>query len=258
MIEVRQVEKDKKIELECDYCGVLITENDYKCPNCGANCTNKIKQYKKQQEQYQEDEIKRNVEYSRQLTSEMMGSMNRTPLVFAGVAIFMIIFSFVMFSQIMSRSGSSVFTNNSKYNSSVRYNEVGENADCTVQLDSYELYSYVSDRYPSGHNTPDGYQKIAFHFMYQNKRNMDTYLSGFTVRLKADGYKVEKSELKVDDFERVETGKGEYISILNTTAGPSEKIQGYVGYLVPMSAKELVFTFDGVTITMENPVYQEN
>ena len=27
---------EKKIELECEYCGVEITEKDHKCPNCGA------------------------------------------------------------------------------------------------------------------------------------------------------------------------------------------------------------------------------
>ena len=38
----------KKIELECEYCGVPITEKDHKCPNCGANCTERIKKYKEQ------------------------------------------------------------------------------------------------------------------------------------------------------------------------------------------------------------------
>ena len=254
------MEKDKKIELECDYCRVPITEKDHRCPNCGADCTDKIKKYKKQQEQVQEEELKKKEEYTKELVNDMvMPISNRIPIIF-GTAVFIMIFIFGIFSHNIINhgfsNGNSSKGKNINYHSSVGYNEWGESADCNVQLDSYEYYSYVSDRFPEDYNTPEGYQKIAFHFQYENKRDRDELLTGFSVRLKADGYQVDMANLKVGSFERVEEGKEKYTSILNTYAGPSEKIQGYVGYVVPKDAKKLVFTFDGVTITMDNPVYQ--
>lgn len=38
----------KEKELMCDYCGVNIKITDNKCPNCGANCSKVINEYKKQ------------------------------------------------------------------------------------------------------------------------------------------------------------------------------------------------------------------
>lgn len=250
------MEKNKKIELECDYCGVPITEDNHKCPNCGANCTEKIKKYKSQKEEIQEEERKKQVEYSQQLANDLGKPFK---IVFVAIAV-MMVFTFVSIA-IMSYKGNSSgvsFSNKNHYPSKVEFNEWGEGEGYKVQLDSYELYSYVSDKFPSHYNTPEGYQKIAFHFIYENTKDEKEYLSSSVVYLKADGYKVDGAGLKIGSFERVEQGKENYTSILGTYADPKEKIQGYVGFLVPKNAKGLVFTFNDVKITMDNPSYQES
>ena len=38
-------------ELICEYCKVPIKESDHKCPNCGADCTKMIRDYKKYQKE---------------------------------------------------------------------------------------------------------------------------------------------------------------------------------------------------------------
>ena len=38
-------------ELICEYCKVPIKESDHKCPNCGADCTKTIRDYKKYQKE---------------------------------------------------------------------------------------------------------------------------------------------------------------------------------------------------------------
>lgn len=40
----------KKV-IECDYCHTLISEEDTKCPSCGANCSQAIKRYRKEQDE---------------------------------------------------------------------------------------------------------------------------------------------------------------------------------------------------------------
>ena len=261
------MEKEKKIELECDYCGVPITEKDFKCPKCGANCTDKIKKYQKQQETISLEEKAKEAEYSKKIADDLGKSMERPVKIFVGIVALMIIIVaitiFVNVSSFKQRNNGSEPIGEEKtvvkenYNSNVGFNELGETAKCMVQLDSYELYSYVSDKFPDQYNTPAGYQKIAFHFTYENKRSSDEYISSSDIRLKADGYKVDTASLKLGTFEKVETGKDHYTSIDGTYAGPGEKIQGYAGFLVPKNAKELKFSFDGVTITMDNPVYVE-
>ena len=260
------MEKEKKIELECDYCGMPITEKDYHCPKCGANCIDKIKKYKIQQETVSREEKEKEVEYSQKIADDLGKSIEKPVKIFVGITAIIIIFGAITLFINISHARKDIQeveevietpVVKEEYQSSVGFNELGETAKCKIQLDSYELYSYVSDKFPEQYNTPAGYQKIAFHFIYENKRSMDQYISSSMIRLKADGYKVDTAALKLGTFEKVETGKDHYTAIDGTYAGPSEKIQGYEGFLVPKNAKELRFSFDGVTITMNNPVYVE-
>ncbi len=227
--------EEKKIELECDYCGVAIKETDIKCPNCGANCSQKIKNYKKQKEK-EEEEIRRK-------NSEALSKSFDAPvrvIIPVGIVFFAILFIMIIVG--ISRASKAV-------------NDLEEEGIVCKQ-DSYELYSYVSDKFPSQYNTPEGYQKIAFHVVCENKGKSSDSLNGFEVKLTADDYAVNFADLKVDIFERVEEGKEEYPQIMYNEIGPGEKLQGYVGFLVPKDKKVLKLTIDGKTTTLDNPVYE--
>ena len=222
---------EKKIELECDYCGVPITEKDHKCPNCGADCTVKIKNYKAQQ--------------------AMKGPV-RMVVAFVAVVIFIIIIT--MFINFSNHSISGVDDESKKVE--VGYDEVATSKKYTITLDSYELYEYTSDNFPESYNTPAGYQKVAFHFIYQNLTDDIQHLSISEVRLTADDYTVDGSSLKTGVFEKAVTGKAQYPTLLGNDVPASSKLQGYVGFLVPKDKKILKFTFENTTITMDNPVYE--
>ena len=257
------MEKEKKIELECDYCGSPITEEDRKCPSCGANCTDKIKKYKQQQEKIEEEKKAKDAEYSKQLADDI-GKAFMTP---AKMIMFIAIFAFA-FIFVMSVIGMSMHrdkeTNSAKNQTeekikdvSAGCNELAETDEFSILLDSYEFYEYRSDSFPESYNTPEGYQKIAFHFVYTNKRDDEEYLSIADMHLTSDDYKVESASLKTGVFEKAVQGKASYPTLLGSRVGANEKLQGYVGYLVPKNTKTLKFTMDHVTITMDNPAYEE-
>ena len=249
------MDNEKRIELECDYCGVPISISDYRCPNCGANCTAKVKKYKEQQDKLREEESRRNAEYSQQLSADISKAF-KAPfiLIFASILIIAVPITMAIMINTSHRRSNAL---NTSYNANVGFNEVGEIENYSVKLDSYELYSYVSDNFASFYNTPEGYQKIAFHFIYHNKQKEKQYISSSMIHLKADGYQVEFADLKAGTSERVEYGKASYISILETYADSMDTIQGYIGFVVPKDAKKLKFAFGNVIITMDNPVYEE-
>lgn len=234
--------EEKKVELECDYCGVAISEKDYKCPNCGANCTDNIKKYKKQKEAEDEKIRQENIEMSKKIQEDF-----NKPVKFVFViAIVMFIFIFAMIIVGISAAHDDF---DSEFDDK-------EELGIECKQDSYELYNYVSDNFPEHYNTPDGYQKIAFHIICENKGETSDSLTGFDVKLTADDYAVKMADLKVGTFERVVQGKGEYPSILNNEIGSGEKLQGYLGYLVPKDKKVLKLTVLDKTTTIDNPVYE--
>lgn len=232
---------EKRIELECDYCGVPITEKDHKCPNCGANCTDKIKKYKEQEEKEKERIRQENIEQSKKIQEEFNKPVK---FVFA-IAAAIIIFTFVMvFIGIFTTTKNDGFADDE------------EKEGIVCKQDSYELYSYVSDNFPEQYNTPEGYQKIAFHVVCENKGDEEERITGFDVKLTADDYAVKWADLKVGMFEKAEQGKAEYPSLLNEDIAPGEKLQGYVGYMVPKDKKVLKLTVMDKTTTLDNPVYE--
>lgn len=248
---------EKKIELECEYCGVEITEKDHKCPNCGANCTDVIKKYKVQKDAQQ-------TEMSQKIAKDMEHAM-KFPIIVIGLIF--VVTAIIVFSSIHSFNSRS---NENKDNDlivedttekkdekiQVKYNETATAKDYNLLLDSYELYSYVSDNFPEHYNTPDGYQKIAFHFVYENTGDSAAYIGYRPVSLTADDYKVEDSDLKTGMFERAVQGQASYPEFGGATINEGEKIQGYVGFLVPKDKKILKFTYKKVIIEMDNPAFQ--
>ena len=246
---------EKKIELECDYCGVPITENDHKCPNCGANCTEKIKKYKAQQETISEEQKQKMAEYSKKISENLEQSMKAPVRIgVAFVAIVIIIISITMFVNISSSARGNSSSGNSKV-TEIGYNEIDKTKDYSIILDSYELYQYTSEKFPKSYDTPEGYQKIAFHFIYQNLSDYNEHLSMNDIHLTADDYKVDSASLYTGVFEKVVEGKEKYPALLGNDVGSSEKLQGYVGFLVPTDKKILKFSYEKTIIIMDNPVY---
>jgi len=242
----------KKIELECEYCGVPITEKDHKCPNCGANCTDRIKKYKEQQAVETEEEKQRRIKQSEEIQKAMEAPV-KVIFVVAGVIILAVVAMIII-----------GITTANRHNDSgpqdivdAEYQEEVETKTMSCTLDSYELYEYKSDNFPESYNTPEGYQKIAFHISCTNISKSDIFISPMDVKLTADDYPVEKANLKTGVFEKAVQGKASYPAITGNSIKSDEKIQGYVGYLVPKDAKTLKFSIKEITINLDNPAYEE-
>ena len=143
--------EENKVKLECDYCGVPIGEKDHKCPNCGANCTDKIKKYAEQKQQQEAIEQEKRIEQSKAIQKQMNAPVKGILIV--SVCVFVLIVGFIIFSWI---------NYNNKITETV--SKVPK-AKVVCTEDSYELYEYKSDSFPKQYNTPDGYQKIAFNIV---------------------------------------------------------------------------------------------
>lgn len=251
-----------KKNIECEYCHTLITEDDVKCPHCGANCSNVIKKYR---EEHKDDD--------KEKIDEIFGTFNKVAdrnskvVSVIAVVIFLIVAA-VMVTQFMSfgKRRNNMLSNNINTNTiiddeppdekvTVGFNEEAATSEMKVILDSYELYEYHSNNFES-YNTPKGYQKIAFHFSIENLDDYD--LSTYSlITLTADDSMVDKSDLELHvNFEKVVKGKEKYEKIINNYIGSGKVLKGYAGYLVPKDKKILKFYIgDEITIEMENPAY---
>lgn len=244
-------------ELICEYCKKNISENDYKCPSCGADCSKTIREYKKQKKLEHDEKVRINAERSKKLQK----NMSRTFIIAFIIIIF--IFGFVCFSiykgisYIESSDPFSEKDTNKKVN--VNYNELATTDILSVKLDNYDFYEYKSDNFPEYYNTKDGYQKIAFHFVIENisDDNLHTF-SDVNVSLTADDYNVEKADIEKCMFCYTVTGRDSYESIDSLIINSGDKLQGYAGFLVPKDKKKLKFKVgENITINMDNPAYQQ-
>lgn len=261
----------KKEDLVCEYCNMGIKETDYKCPHCGANCTDVIKRYQnKQQEKIDEENAQR-----RNLQNKSLKTVSRIGIIIfiiSGLSIAAFILAFLFISHKASnviddsveKTNSSdkfnldIFEEEKQENVSVGYNEEAKTNKFNVILDSYEFYEYTSDIFPQQLNTKEGYQKIAFNFVITNNMQENLNINfDAKVSLTADDYSVEESDLEVSMHCKTTQGKDSYPKLAFSSVVAGDKIQGYVGYLVPKSAKVLKFRVgDYVTITMDNPAYE--
>ena len=260
----------KKV-IECEYCHTLISEEDNKCPSCGANCSSAIKKYRKEQEKKLAEEKSRKEKMlndSIKTVSEVGQQGAKYVFVIAVIIIAMVILItlliFFNFSREIDRqreesmnTTNNIIEDNKQEIVKVGFNEKAETKDMVVLLDNYDKYAYHSDFFKN-YNTPDRYQKIAFHFEIQNKKTRDLYVWSEGISLTADDYKVETTSLKApgDNFAKVTEGQASYEDISSATIKSESTLKGYVGFLVPKDKKTLVFRVGNyITITMDNPVY---
>ena len=233
---------EKKIELECDYCHSPLNIDSYKCPSCGADCSSKKKKYK--EEKAKEDEIKKQ---ERMKEAKAYQRKMKIPIIiFFSITVLIILASFIgvgigMFGSVRKEVA--------KEESKEEYK-----VDCTY--DSYEFYAFTSDDFPNQYNTPEGYQKIAFHLTCENKQDYEDDITAFDVHLTADDYSVELVGLEPGMFGKISEGSGNYPDLLNKRIGKGEKLQGYIGYLVPKNRKKLKLTICDKVIEMDNPAYE--
>lgn len=254
-----------KIDLVCEYCGVAIGLDDHKCPNCGANCSKIINKYKDLEKKKEEENAAKILKVQEDITNTVLKSFktsSRVGYIIFGFVVVFIVFIFIMigvsFFESKKNIKDSVFEQDNKQEVvKVKYNELAVTSDYTIILNDYELFEYKSDNF-SNFNTRDGYQKIAFNFLIENKSDDNMYIGGFNeINLTADDYSVEEADLEVNSLSYVVSGKASYDELSNNIINPNSKLQGYVGFEVPVDKKELKFGFNNVVITMDNPAYQE-
>lgn len=254
-------------ELVCEYCKVPIKETDHKCPNCGANCTKVINDYKKQKKEKQ-DLINKNVaEYQNKMKKRVTRSFRLVSMFVILIIIVIIgLFGFAIYKQTSNTNTSfdwsegSFVDNEAKKKVTVKYQEEAKTKDISVTLDSYELYEYKNDKFPNDMdgNTKPGFQKVAFHFIIKNntKEVFDTRFDA-EVSLTADDYKVDSADLEKCYFCYTAVGKDSYQNLYDEIAA-GEKLQGYAGFLVPKDKEKLKFKVgDNIIINMDNPAYEK-
>lgn len=253
----------EKDELICEYCRNGISLDDKKCPSCGADCTKAVNRYKRQRQKI-EDERNERVLSLVEDSFKNIGGMFKINYIGIIITFVIIILAFILvfggiYSSIKKNSGVSSFVGNEKKEKviTVKYNEMAKTYSYDVILDEYEAYTYVSDQF-SDLNTPNGYKKVAFHFKINNNISEDLYtFSDLKISAMADDYVLEEADLELGMFCYVTEGKEKY-SELPMTIPSGSSIKGYVGYLVPIDAKELKFKVGSVVnIEMDNPVFSE-
>ena len=255
-----------KKEIECDYCHTLISEDDVKCPNCGANCSNAIKKYREEKkiEQQREELTRLNT------AKDFFNSYHKSQQIVVTVvgiiifAVFCIVF-YNVYKNFNSDKGLPTIVENDieddveddiEEHPTIGYKETGEFDNLKVTLDKYEFFEYKSDNFET-YNTPKGYQKIAFHFVLENKSDRSKSLY-HVIDLTADDYPVERTKMEVTpNFSKVVKGKEKYENLENQTLKSGQTLKGYVGFLVPKDKKTLKFLIDGITIEMKNPAYKK-
>lgn len=257
----------EKVDLICEYCGNEISLDDHKCPNCGANCSKIIKKYKDLEKQKEEEKAERILKTQEDITNVVLNSFktsSKISFVIFGFVIFVFVFIFIMFivtsfkhNDVNVKDDFDISNFEDKHDTvKVKYNELAELEDYTIMLSDYELYEYRSEHF-SHLNTRDGYQKIAFHFIVENKSDSNMIVGVFDkITLTADDYAVQEADLEVNPLCEVVSGKASYDELNRNTIMPNNKLQGYVGFEVPVDKKELKFTFGDAIITMDNPAYK--
>lgn len=230
-----------KKDIECPYCKSVITVNDTTCPKCGANCSKEIKEYK-------EAEQKRRQEQAEQISKQIKTPFTIVSIVIAAGFIFMLVM-IILSATVFSRSSEQI-------KGTVEGDFKTESY--TVKIDKFEEYEYHDDFFKDC-NTRDGYKRIAFYIEYTNKSKDNISTSSFINNLivKADDEVLSKSSIHANShFCEVVTGKEEYTAFPVTEVLPNDKVAGYVGYEVPVTAKKIKFIFSkNQILEIENPVY---
>lgn len=256
----------KDNELYCEYCKNGISLDDKKCPNCGADCTKIINNYKREKED-EEKEYKDRVLNMTENAAKTVGTVFKISSI-SSLIIFIVICCFVVFGfmkvfslakeQISENDANSIFNEKEDKVINVGFNELAEAKKFDVIIDEYEFYEYSADHFTEDYETPDGYQKVAFHFDIKN--NLDEVLTmAFDAKivLTADDYVVEECDVEACVFCYAVSGQDKYNSLTKSFVPENSRTEGYIGFLVPVKYKTLKFKIgSSVIITMDNPAYQ--
>ena len=248
----------KKI-LECQYCGTLITEKNVTCPNCGANCSSVIKEY----QQTLEEEMKIENEKIEKQRKEMVKKIKKFGMIsFIPMIIFFILFiAVVIFIIFNIMKQMNVFSpKKTELSGELSKETITENY--SILLDKYEAYEYYDNFFVDLCNTKEGYQKVAFHLIIENKTtdNLKTNNILKDILLKAGDEQTQEVETKTDkNFCKVIQGKESYNNILkNSTILSGDKLSGYIGFEVPKNEEKLKLIINNThIIEMDNPVYEK-
>ena len=255
----------KKV-LQCEYCRHLITEEDVKCPNCGANCSNIIKKYK---EELAEEERIANEKVEKERTEKEEHAKKTAKAIALGfgitslVPIILFIVSVVFIFGMVFFFGIREAKNNGTTKEEVSETVVDTKEELegyTISIDKYEFYEYYDKTFTQC-NTKSGYQRIAFYFTIENtgEKSIETYSLIYGIQLKANNEVVSSSSLRADDhFCNVRQGKKDYTKLSGTKLLAKDKLSGYIGYEVPTGAEKLKFIIDeDHIIEMDNPAYKK-
>ena len=189
--------------------------------------------------------------------------------IFIIVVAFIFVFVFIIFKEVKSSdtktNKDSTFeelrVNNKKEIVDTTFNKTAKGSRYDLIIDKYEAFEYKNSMGLSMFNTPDGYQKVAFHFVITNTSGgeIDILDPFFIIDLKADGVVVEDCGLESSPGYNVSQGKGSYEKLKGAHLFDGDMLQGYVGYVVPKKAKKLLFTIDKeIRVEMNNPYYVES
>lgn len=252
----------KKV-IECEYCHTLISEEDTKCPSCGANCSAAIKKYRKEQEEKAKAEKDRLMQTFGDVANAGTKSF-KTAMIIIAIPFVVIPILIIVFAVTGSNNHEEFKEPENPLEQvevkqevvTVGYQEEAVTKDMKVTLSSYENYAFYSEHFDH-YNTPEGYQKIAFHFELENLTDHDISLWGSNgITLTADDYDVEETDLKSPgkSFATVVEGRENYEDISSGTVKANSKLKGYIGFLVPKDKEKLTFKVgDYIVIELDNP-----
>ncbi len=257
----------KKI-LMCEYCRHIITENDVKCPNCGANCSNVIRKYKaemEEQEKIEKEKIANEEQLQKEKTQKAakavalgFGITSLVPIILFVVSI---AFAGILIVANIRSTNNSNSTNKTEESVSGTIDEVLKEENYSITLDNYETYEYYHKNFTSC-NTKEGYKKVAFYFTVENtgSKTMNSYEAIGRISAKADNEIIYQSSLEADDhFCEVVSGKANYNKLTSTQILAGDKVSGYIGYEIPVKAEKIKFIMDDDhIIEIDNPVYKKN
>lgn len=254
--------------LTCEYCGNLLKLTDTRCPNCGANCSSVIKKYHEELESEKEQLRKENMARVKKIQN--MSKTSIFIIIFSILLIiiaFISVFIFIIFKEVevshsdLEKDSSFDLPIKKKKVVKTTFNKVAEGSKYDLIIDKYEAFEYKNNMGVDLFNTPEGYQKVAFHFEIKNTsgKEIDILDPFFFISLKADGVVAEDCALETTPGYDVFQGKGSYEKLKGTHLFDGESVNGYVGFTVPKTAKTLTFTIDKeIVVEMDNPYYEKS
>lgn len=232
----------KKI-LECSYCKSIIKETDTTCPKCGANCSDVIKKYHEEKDK------------ETKAIADDIGKAFTKPIlimvIFTIIAIIMVM-AFIFFFSFNTRDRSQIkgFVDNSI-----------ETEKYDIKIEEFEEFEYYDDFFSSRCNTKEGYKKIAFKIVFENKSGINIRTNNFlnSLTVKAEDEVLSTVKLIEDtNFCQVIKGTNNYNGFPSTDVLPNDKVSGYVGYEIPKNKKKIKFIFNkNQFVEIDNPAYQE-